>query len=69
MKYYVNKNPQPNLDHEVHKEWCYWLSLIAKEDRIDLWDFDNCKSAVTKAKTYYTYSDGCAHCCPGCHTS
>ena len=26
--YYVNPNPQPNGDYEVHLQGCYWLSLI-----------------------------------------
>ena len=27
-KYYVNTNAQSNGDHEVHRDGCYWLSLV-----------------------------------------
>jgi hypothetical protein len=65
--YYVNKNPQPNFDHEVHKSACSYLP--AAENRKYLGEFSSCQPAVEKAKTFYAQSDGCAFCCPECHTS
>ena len=26
--YYVNNTAQSNGDHEVHREGCYWLTLV-----------------------------------------
>lgn len=64
-KYCVNRNAQPNGDHEVHKQGCsYWPS-----NRIDLGEHTTCRTAVTQAKAYYPKSNGCAFCSPDCHTS
>ncbi len=38
--YYVNTNAQSNGDHEVHRDWCYWLSLI--KNPMYLGYFDSC---------------------------
>ena len=65
MKYYVNKNAQPNGDHEVHTSSCYFLPSI--ENRIYLGEFTNCKDAVKKAKEYYSQVDGCYFCSNSCH--
>ncbi|WP_421918863.1 hypothetical protein [Marinifilum sp.] len=62
-RYYVNKNQQPNGDHEVHKEGCSWMPF----DKIDLGIHSGCASAVAAAKNYYSTADGCAHCCEACH--
>jgi len=64
--YYVNKNPQPNGDHEVHKKWCGFLP--SEENRIYLGFFDNCHAAVRKAKEYFSKVNGCFFCCKDCHT-
>lgn len=64
--YYVNKNPQPNGDHEVHREGCDWLPK--PENQLYLGEFTHCAPAVQKAKTYYSTADGCKYCCPACHT-
>ena len=66
-KYYVNKNPQENGDNEVHKEGCYWLSLVKGKEYLG--DFSSCHGAVRKAKEKYPTADGCKHCCLECHTS
>ncbi len=65
--YYVNDNAQSNGDHEVHKEGCYWLSLVTSRTYLGL--FDSCHGAVRKAKGTYPRANGCAHCSPTCHTS
>lgn len=67
MKFYVNKRPQFNWDHEVHTANC--VRLPSQENREYLWDFISCKQAVQEAKKRYPKADGCAHCCPICHTS
>lgn len=66
-KYYVNKNAQSNGDHEVHVSDCSWLPEAS--NRTYLGEFSNCRDAVAEAKKYYWQSNGCAHCCPSCHTS
>jgi hypothetical protein len=65
--YYVNKNAQPNGDHEVHTGDC--SHLPQPENRLYLGLFSNCKDAVKKAKETYSQSDGCYYCCNACHTS
>ena len=67
LNYYVNKNAQPNGDHEVHREGCAWLPNI--ENRIHLGQFFSCQSAVLEAGKHYVQTDGCAHCSSACHTS
>ena len=65
--YYVNKNAQPNGDHEVHRADCYWLPSL--ENRIYLGNYSSCRDAVKKAKDYYSQVNGCYHCSKECHTS
>jgi len=65
--YYVNDNEQSNGDHEVHVSTCSWFSFI--NSKTYLGEFYTCAPAVTKAKTIYSQSNGCAYCCPSCHTS
>ena len=67
--YYVNKNAQPNGDHEVHDSAISGCPTPAQpHNRLDLGYHSDCHSAVREAKTFYAKSDGCAHCCPECHT-
>lgn len=64
--YYVNKNAQPNGDHEVHKAGCSHMPDL--NNRLYLGDFDNCRNAVTEAKKHYRQSNGCYYCANACHT-
>ncbi len=66
-RYYVNKNAQANGDHEVHTTNCPTPATLA--NRLDLGEHLTCHSAVREAKKTYPQSDGCANCCPECHTS
>lgn len=65
-RYYVNKNRQPNGDHEVHHDNC--LYLPKEENRIYLGTFSSCHAAVLEAKTHYSQSNGCKYCSIECHT-
>lgn len=65
--YYVNDNAQSNGDHEVHRDTCSYLVLIASKTPLGY--FVNAIGAVAKAKTYYQQSNGCAYCSPEAHTS
>lgn len=65
--YYVNKNAQPNGDHEVHKYDCTYIPTV--ENRIYLGIFQKCSEAVNEAKKTYSQSNGCYYCAPDCHTS
>lgn len=65
-KYYVNKNEQANGDHEVHKDGCYWLTLV--QDKEYLGEFSGCRGAVAKARGRGYNANGCIHCCLLCHT-
>ena len=66
-KYYVNKNEQPNGDHEIHKETCEYLPK--EKNRISLGEFKNCKEAIRRARIYYEQVNGCVYCSEECHTS
>jgi hypothetical protein len=65
-RYYVNNTAQPNGDHEVHKEGCYWLGLASS--KTDLGYHGTCHTAVAAARAYHRQSNGCIHCSPVCHT-
>ena len=66
-KYCVNKNAQPNGDHEVHKEGCrFWP---APGNWIPLGNHLTCHGAVVAAKRIVTSANGCAFCSAECHTS
>ena len=45
MRFYVNKNAQPNGDHEVHRYDCSWLPDM--ENRIYLGDFSTSQAIGT----------------------
>jgi hypothetical protein len=65
--YYVNKNAQPNGDHEVHVSGC-----AHKPEPVSskyLGDHSNCHDAVREAKKTYPRSNGCQYCCNECHTT
>ena len=63
--HYVNQNAQSNGDNEVHVQGCSYFPSAAQY----LGEFASCHGAVTEAKRYYTRANGCAFCCPACHTS
>jgi hypothetical protein len=63
--YYVNNRAQSNGDHEVHKSGCTYMP----SDKKYLGQFSSCHDAVREAKKTYSQSNGCATCCPACHTS
>lgn len=66
MRYYVNKNAQPNGDHEVHEHSC---SFVPQPDnRVYLGDFATCGPAVQKARQHFTKANGCFYCSAPCHT-
>lgn len=69
MKYYLNSNPQRTGEHELHKEGCKYLALANRV--IYIGDFLNCRSAIISARSIYSTLriDGCAFCCPECHTT
>ncbi len=65
--YCVNKNAQPTGEHEVHNvDTCNYLPETY--NRLSLGWHSDCKGAIAEAKKYYSNVDGCAHCCPDCHT-
>jgi len=62
--YYVNNQPQPNGDHEVHVAGCAhfpgsWMSLG---------DHARCATAVAQANHTHRPANGCIHCCRACHS-
>ncbi|TVM33702.1 hypothetical protein DQK91_10780 [Oceanidesulfovibrio marinus] len=66
-RYYVNKNPQTNGDHEVHKDGCSYMPQPGNLQYLG--SFTDCHGALAEAKKYYSQVDGCYYCCPSCHRS
>lgn len=62
--YYVDKNPNINGDHLVHREECKKLPTPAKREYLG--NFDCCEDAVIKAKQIFVQSCGCSYCSKGC---
>jgi hypothetical protein len=68
--YCVNVNAQPGSgDHEVHDLASNKGCLPAAVNRIDLGWHPSCREAVTKAKSYFSDSNGCYYCANDCHTT
>ena len=67
MRFYVNKNAQPNGDYVIHRVTCRWLPDA--ENRVYIGDFATSQAAVWEARNYYARVNGCYHCCPETHTS
>lgn len=65
----VNKNSQSNGDHEVHNTTSGCDYMPAKANQKDLGWHLSCDGAVIEAKKTYSQSNGCAYCCPVCHTT
>lgn len=63
-RYYVNKKPQVNGDHEVHKEGCMRLPVSV----LYVGDFLNCNDALEEAKKLYPEVNACYWCSTKCHT-
>ncbi len=67
QKYYVNNNPQPNGDHEVHTSTCQYFPIMY--NRTFLGEFESCHDAVREARNHHQKTNGCIHCCTPCHTT
>lgn len=68
MKYYVHTKTDNQGDHEVHIQNCGYLP--SEQNRQYLGEFNDCSSAVKKAKELgYKPTNGCYYCCNECHTS
>lgn len=70
-KFVINKKQQNNGDHEVHNVTTGCSFMPNPENQIDLGYHNNCKEAVTNAKSKWPNNriNGCYYCCPTCHTS
>lgn len=63
----VNRQAQPNGDHEVHRLACRYLPL--EINRHNLGYFPTCHEAVWAARSLgYPQVNGCYWCCNACHT-
>ena len=67
MRYFVNRNAQPNGDHEVHVPTCDYFPAPANLQFLG--EYDNCFAAVREARRFYPRSNGCYFCCRPCHTT
>ncbi|HRQ87557.1 MAG TPA: hypothetical protein PLA50_02095 [Bacteroidia bacterium] len=70
-KFIINENQQANGDHEVHNETKGCAFMPEPRNRVDLGYHSSCHGAVAKAKVQWPNAriNGCAYCCPACHTS
>lgn len=70
-RFIINKNAQPNGDHEVHNLTDGCAYMPNPENQIDLGYHSNCYGAVAKAKQEWPNAriNGCYYCCNECHTS
>ena len=69
-RFCINKNSQPTGEHEVHNLDANCGHLPNTENQINLGIFSSCHGAISKARQEYPNAniDGCAYCCPACHT-
>lgn len=65
MKYYLNKRPQDNGNHEVHTAVCAFLPH--EDRRYDLGEHYSCAEAVESAREKYDKVNGCFFCSLLCH--
>ena len=67
--YCVNRNAQPNGDHEVHDIASTKGCLPEPVHRINLGWHPSCREAVREAKnSYFRQSNGCYYCARECNT-
>lgn len=64
--YYVNRQAQPNGDHEVHTSGCSYLPVEGNRQYLGL--FSTCAEAVREATGYFRQVNGCYWCSRACHT-
>jgi len=67
-RFCVNKNAQPTGEHEVHNLDASCGHLPDSSNQLQLGSFTSCHGAMTEARKTYSNVDGCAYCCPDCHT-
>lgn len=67
--FYLNSNAQWNGDHEVHQDPCAYMP--APQNQIPLGFHMHCAGAVVTAQFKFPQAkiNGCAFCCPDCHTT
>lgn len=67
----VNKNSQPNGDHEVHNASTGCAHMPKPENCISLGTHPACRGAVQEARRRYPGKrvNGCYYCARDCHTS
>lgn len=63
--YYVNKQAQPNGDHEIHKYECTHGADF--DNQRELGWFSSDRDALNEALKIYPQSDGCMYCCLSIH--
>jgi len=64
----VNQNTDREGNHEVHNISKGCKTMPNLENQLGLGEFPSCHGAVEKAKKTFPKADGCANCCPDCHT-
>ena len=69
-RFCVNKNAQPTGEYEVHNLDAGCGHLPNLENQVALGVFINCHEAIrsTRQANPNHSIDGCAYCCPECHT-
>lgn len=65
--YIVDRNAQPNGEHEVHVRGSVWSCLPAEADQREIGSHDDCEGALRIARLFYGRANGCARCAVSGH--
>lgn len=70
-RFIVNRNAQPNGDHEVHNATLGCGHMPLPANQIDLGEHASCAGAVSQARRTWANNriNGCYYCCNACHTT
>lgn len=60
MRFYINKKPQQNGEHELHTGTCVFLPHETR--RIDIGEYFCCNTAVEVSKNYFKKVNSCYFC-------
>ncbi|MCA0374486.1 MAG: hypothetical protein LCH84_02380 [Gemmatimonadetes bacterium] len=69
-RFIINKNVQPSGEYEVHNLTSGCGAMPLPQNQIDLGWHSSCHGALAQARMSWPQAviDGCAFCCPSCHT-
>lgn len=60
--YYINLNPQPTGEYEIHTDECIYFKLINRKEYLGYFKNARCAKLAARIKGF-TNADGCHYCC------